>query len=335
MSPRSVTSKARKLFGSSRYRVSTDSDSAKNNRKGFTLVELLISLLIALVVVSSATAFTVSTWQARRNWTVREGVDRNARFIGMAIARDAQEAGVALQSSTVFASVDAKGDTLSILSVPYEPNEAPVYSIWNDGDTAVFYPPEGNCGNHCIRFNKTNGAYTVQAGDLALLQVGSERRLLYLEGVSNQASNRFQVQVKNRQRLLGRQSGLSDSIRLARTGTTLQEVRAVVYWRDPSSQTLYRAQRFNSNGDPIGEVIATGVEEFNVRLLFIDGSEAPQYNGFDADTLNDGNKIIGIRVEAVIKADKTDPAVNKGEPVRRQYEWRVAPRNLLYEKNRT
>lgn len=304
------------------------------SRRGFTLVELLLSLLIALVVITSATAFTVSTWHARRNWTVRETVDRSARFIGMALSRDAQEAGIALESSPVFASVDAYGDTLSVLSVPYEPNEAPVYTIFNDGDTAVYYPEEGSCGNHCITFLKTGGSYELEAGDLAVLQVGSERRLVYLEGVSDDGVNTFRVNVQQRERMLGRQAGLSDGIRLTRSGTTLQQVQGVVYWRDPATETLYRAQRFDGSGNPRGEAIATGVEEFNVRLLFMDGSEGTYYNGLDADTTNDGNRIIGVRVEALIRADQVDRAVNNGEPVKRRYEWRVAPRNLLYEKNR-
>lgn len=303
-------------------------------RRGFTLVELLLSLTIALVVVTSATAFTVSTWHARRNWTVREGVDRSARFIGMAISRDAQEAGVAIESSPVFASIDSKGDTLSILSVPYEPDEAPVYSIWNDGNPDVFYPPEGNCGNHCVRFNRIDNTYTLKAGDIAVLQVGSARRLVYLENVSADGAGRFRVNLQQRNRMLGRQAGLSDSIRLARAGTSLQKLQAVVYWRDAATETLYRAQDFDAAGNPRGVAIATSVEEFNVRLLFMNGGEGPHYNGFDADTTNDGNRIIGVRVEALIRAEQSDPAVNNGQPVKRRYEWRVAPRNLLYEKNR-
>lgn len=319
---------------SNRTIIHTGGHTGRRGRRGFTLVELLISLFIALVVVSSATAFTVSTWQARRNWTVREGVDRGGRFIGMAIARDAQEAGVAIESTPVFASIDAKGDTLSILSVPYDPNEAPVYSIWNDGGAATFYPGTGNCGSYCIRFNKTGGTYTLAGGDIALLQVGNERRLVYLESVANQNSTQFQVKVKNRNDMLGRQSGFADGFQLARSGTTLQQLRAVVYWRDEGDNTLYRAERFDAAGNPIGEVMATDVEEFNVRLLFTDGVERTQYNGFDTDTLNDGNRIMGVVVEAVLAADHTDRSVNEGQLVKRRYEWRVAPRNLLYEKNR-
>ena len=308
--------------------------SNRSRRRGFSVVELLLSMLIALVVISSATAFTVNSWNTRRNWTVRETVDRSARFIGLAIARDAQEAGVALESNPVFASLDASGDTLSILSVPYEPDESPVYAIWDDGIEEPFYPEPGNCGDHCIKFKKTNGAYVLKAGDIALLQVGSERRLVYITHVTSDANNTFRVVISNAPRILSRAAGLSDEIKLARSGTTLQKLNGVAYWRDASSQTLFRAQTFDASGSPQGQPIADGVEAFKVRLQFLDGGEESRYDGLDADTTNDGNQIVGVRVEAVIKADEINPAINNGQPVRRRYEWRVAPRNLLYEKNR-
>lgn len=303
-------------------------------RRGFTLVEMLIAMVIAMVVITSAMAFTVSTYEGRRHWTLRESVDRDARFIGMSLARDAQEAGIAMESTPVFASVDASGDTLSILSVPYDPNEAPVYPIWNDGDTAVNYPPDGNCGYYCVKFNRVNGEYRLKPGDIARLQVGTERRLVYLTSVGGDGPGQFRINILPRDRMLGRQAGLSDSILLSRSGTSLQQLQAVVYWRDAGTETLWRATSFDGAGNPIGQMIAANVEAFQVRLQFLDGVERPRYDGFDNDTLNDGNRIIGVRVEATLRSDRTDPAVNNGQPVRRTYQWKIAPRNLLYEKNR-
>jgi hypothetical protein len=51
----------------------------------------------------------------------------------------------------------------------------------------------------------------------------------------------------------------------------------------------------------------------------------------DADTTNDGNDITGTKLRAKIRSTKSDPSVNGGAPIARWYEWRVAPRNLLYE----
>jgi len=302
-------------------------------RKGFTLVELLLSMTISMVIITSATGFALTSWQSRRGWTIREAIDRNARFVGMSLSRDAQEAGIGIESTPVFASVAGFGDTLSILSVPYEPNESPVYSIYNDGGMAPDYPVGGNCGATCIEFNKSGGTYVLATGDMARLQVGSERRLLLITNVTDNGT-RFRVFFKDQDWFLGRQSALSDSLLLSRSGSSIQKLRAVLYYHNASSNSLMRADKFTVGGEPIGSVVATNVQEWHASLLFVGNFEHQSYDGFDSDTTNNGNKIIGVKVRANVKADRTDPGVNGGLLVTRWYEWSVAPRNLLYEKNR-
>lgn len=305
----------------------------KGRRRGFTLVELLLSMTVSVVIISSATGFALTSWQSRRGWTIREAIDRNARFVGMSLARDAQEAGIGIESTPVFASVGGFGDTLSILAVPYEPNESPVYSIYNDGGANPDYPPGGNCGTNCIEFNKVNGTYVLAAGDMARLQVGTERRLLFLTNVVDRGT-RFQVFFNPQNWLLGRQSGLSDSLLLSRSTSSIQRLKVTLYYYNASTQSIMRADKFSTTGQPIGAVLATNVVSWQADLSFVGGFVHQSYDGFDVDTTNNGNKIIGVKLRANLKADRVDPGVNKGQLVTRQYEWNVAPRNLLYEKNR-
>ncbi len=302
-------------------------------RSGFTLVELLMSMTIGVVVLTAATSFAMRSWETRRGWTVRESVDRNARFVGMSLARDAQEAGVAIESTPTFGTVGSFGDTLSILSVPFTNVEAPVYPIFDDGDTLPNYPPGGTCGTTCIEFIQGAGTLQLAAGDLARLQIGTTRRLLYLTDVQASGGGRFRVDFLAMNRLLGRSAGI-DSVLLTRSGTTIQKLKAVVYWRDVSTNTLMRAEQLDASGAPIGRALATGTTDFQTSILFTGNREAPGYSGLDTDTLNDGNDMIGLRVRARMMTDKVDPAVNNGYPVYRWYDWKVAPRNLMYEKNR-
>ena len=302
-------------------------------RSGFTLVELLVTMTVSMVIVTSATGFALTSWQSRRGWTIHEAIDRNARFVGMSLSRDAQEAGIAMESTPVFASVATFGDTLSILSVPYEPNESPVYSIYNDGGASPEYPMGGNCGPTCIEFNKSSGTYVLAAGDMARLQVGGERRLLLITNVVDYGP-RFQVHFKDQDWLLGRQSALSDSLLLSRSGSSIQKLKVVAYYHDASAKTLMRAEKFTTAGQPVGGILATNVELWDASLLFVNNFAHQSYDGFDSDTTNNGNKIIGVKLRAQIKADRIAPGVNNGQLVTRWYEWSIAPRNLLYEKNR-
>ena len=305
-------------------------------RRGFTIVELLISLLMALVILSAATAFAMTSWQGRRGWTLREGVDRNARFIGMAVGRDAAEAGIDIESTPVFGTLGTWNDTLTILSVPYEPLVAPTYRLDPmDNDTINPLPPGGTCGTYCLSFLKEDGTFNLQAGDLARLQVGGERRLLLITAATNIGADHFSVEYLPVDFILGRPAGLGDSLLLDRFGTAIQKLKAVAYWYDPAEKAVMRAERLSaSSGAPIGERLADGVEAWEASLIFQNGFEAANYDGFDADSANDAHRILAVKVRAKVMAARTDPVVNGGAPVFRWYEWRVAPRNLMYEKNR-
>lgn len=302
-------------------------------RNGFTIAEVLLSMTVGLTIIVAATAFATSSWKTRRGWTVRESIDRNARFVGLSLARDMQEAGVAIDDIALFGTLATFNDTISALSVPYTPNEAPVYTIYNDGGASPTYPAGGNCGSTCIEFLTQGSTLGLSAGDLTRLQVGSSRRLLLLSSVANQGNGRFRVEFLNVKTLIGRPSGL-DSLLLTRSGSTIQKLNAVVYWRDASTNSLMRATTVDAGGKPQGQLMANNVLGFKTTLLFTSGQEFAAYNGADTDTLNDANDILGTRIRAQFQSDRTDPAVNGGLPVVRWYEWKVSPRNLLYEKNR-
>jgi len=305
-------------------------------RRGFTIVELLISLIMALVILSAATAFALTSWEGRRGWTLREGVDRNARFIGMAVGRDAAEAGIDIESTPVFGTLGTWNDTLSIISVPYEPLVAPTYRFdAMDGDTINPLPPGGNCGPYCLSFFKQDGAFNLTQEDLARLQVGGERRLLLITKATDLGGTNFSIEFLPVDYILGRPAGLGDSLLIDRFGTAIQKIKAIAYWYDPDKRVVLRAERFSSgSGAPIGELLADGVHAWQASLVFSGGVEHTSYNGYDADSTNDGHRIMAVKVRAKVMASRVDPVVNGGHPVFRWYEWRVAPRNLMYEKHR-
>ncbi len=309
---------------------------ARRARRGFTIVELLISLTMSLVILSAATAFAVTSWEGRRGWTLREGVDRSARFIGMAISRDASEAGIEIESTPVFGTLGTFGDTVSILSVPYDPLVAPTYRFdAMDGDTINPLPPGGNCGATCLSFLKEDGEFDLQAGDLARLQIGGERRLLLITAANDLGGDNFSIEFLPVDFILSRPAGLDDSTRIDRFGTAIQKLKAVAYWYDPSKKAVMRSERFSpTSGAPIGELLADGVHEWEASLLFTGEFEHRYYDGADEDSTNDGHQVMAVKVRAKVMAPRVDAAVNNGNPVYRWYEWRVAPRNLLYEKNR-
>lgn len=305
-------------------------------RSGFTLVEMLIAMLLGVVVLSAATGFALQTWQTRRGSGIRDVVDRNGRYIGMTVARDVQDAGVGIESTPTWGSLTTFNDTVAVLSVPFTNNEpAEVYRIAPPPpDTINPLPYGGTCGMYCIDFFKENNTFDVRAGDLARLQVNGERRLIVVTTVSSASATTFRVTFTPVTQLLGYKAGISDSLLLDRSGTSIQRMAVTAFWRDISTKRLMRATRLTTAGALIGEPIADNVESFMSRLVFVGGSEAPGANGFDTDTINDYDNVAALKVIATLKSDRTDRTVNSGLPLEREFTWRVAPRNLMYERNR-
>ena len=53
------------------------------SHRGFTLIELVISLIMGLVVLTASVSFAVTTMRSVAGNEIRENVQRNARFIAL------------------------------------------------------------------------------------------------------------------------------------------------------------------------------------------------------------------------------------------------------------
>ena len=153
----------------------------RRRRSGFTLLELLVSMVLGVVVIAISANFAASTLRSSRAIDLRDGLNRDARFVGHTVSRDLQDAGVALESSQTFGSVAARGDTIMALSVPFLPNAAETYSMVVPVDPTDPLPPGGTCGATCIDLVDPNTVpFQLSVGDLALLQVDNVRRLILI-----------------------------------------------------------------------------------------------------------------------------------------------------------
>ena len=301
--------------------------------RGFTLIELMIALVIGLVTLSAALSFATSTYRTFTGSKVREEVYRSARFIGMSMERDFQGTGVAIGRTPSFGTLAAWGDTIMILQVPFEPNEAPPYDLDPTAGAATDpMPPGGTCGATCVDLLKdVNGNFEISAGHLARLQVAGERRLILVQGVTDNGTT-SSLWFTSVPYIMHYDAGLSAGLLLDRNSTFVQKLHPIIYYRDGTQ--LYRAQSFNLDGTPDGHLISEGVQSFEVKVVFVDGDEADEANSADMDDTNDYDDVVGIRISATVAADRVDPHVKNGQLFTRNYEWRFAPRNLMYELNR-
>lgn len=301
---------------------------ATGPRRGFTLVEMLLSMVIGLVVLASALSVAEVMYGSVTAMRLRDGVGRQARFIGMSLQRDLGETGVELESMIAFGSLAARGDTLAILGVPQDP-APPEYWVAPHA-TDPIAPEQGTCGARCL--NLRASAPQLVPGDLALLSSLGTNRLVVVASVANRADSSA-VTLVAADSLLFRPANMQDlALQRSPTSAYVQRVRPVVYWLENGQ--LMRAERMRVDGRCDGVPIADGVRAFQVRLVFTDGDVDASANPVDADATNDYDDLIGVRVVLELEAERADRSVRGGELLTRRYEWHYTPRNLVYERNR-
>jgi len=313
-----------------------DETAISGARRGFTLIELIMSMVLGVVILAISANFASATLRSSRGSDLRDGLNRDARFVGMSISRDVQDGGIAIESSQQFGSVAARGDTVAALSTPYLPNEAEVYSMVIPTDTASLLPvDEGNCGVRCIDVTDPNVVpFQLRTGDVAMLQVQNVQRLIVLTSVTTPGAGRRRLIFSGTDSLFVWPAGLSGGLRITRVGVGVQRMNVTAWFRSSGDSTLQRSDAFLANGSLRSSVAARGIEAFTTRLQFTNGTERDQANGIDADTTNDYNRIVSVVVRARMRVERVDRSVNGGAPLFRLYEWRVTPRNLIFERNR-
>ena len=300
-------------------------------RGGFTIVELLISLVIGLVLVAASLSFAISTFRGAEGNKVREEVYRNARFVGMSLQRDVQTAGVGIQSEVEYGTLSTFNDTLVVLSVPWQPTLAHAYQVVPPAGVNNPLAAGGTCGATCIDLAyNPSGGFDLAAGDLARLQVNAERRLILITSVTD-IGTRFQINFLAGTTFLHSESAFAGGLLLDRFQSVVQELRAVVYYR--TGTTLFRSQSFSTAGALQPSPMAYGVLAWDAWLVFTDLSEGVEANPVDANVNNDFDDLLGVRIATRLAANRPDMRVNAGALFSNDYEWQIMPRNLMYERN--
>ncbi len=307
-----------------------------NNRDGgFTLIELIIALLLGTVILSAAITFLITHMRALEGSDIRENVARNDRYIGALLRRDLQMAGIDIKSSTSYGTIGVwpggAGDTLVILYVPYDPEPSPIHDV----DPTQSQPSvgQGTCGTRCIEvLYDPMKTQELAIGDMARLEVEGVRRLMLINDF-DVAGMAWEISWTDADTLLHQPAGLVGPIQVKVPGTYVQKLAPIIFYLD-SQERLMRAESLNMDGSPKGIVVAYGVQQFDVSLIFADGDTLQRANPYDSDNSNDFDDIVGVKVIVTVRAERTDLRVNSGNLVTKTSEWRISPRNLRYEKNR-
>ncbi len=302
--------------------------------RGFTLIEMLLALIIGLVVLTAALSFVATTYRTAGGNEVREEVHRNARFIGMSLERDFQTTGVGITSTSAFGTLGLWNDTIVIIHVPFDAQEATIYPLKPASCPSSPLPAGGTCGANCVNVDKGVGVFGIKAGDMAQINVNGVRRLIVVSNVVD-AGTSMALTFTTADSLLHLAAGITGppaTLLTCPSGTFVQKLIPIVYWRD-AQKRMMRAEALKLDGKPDGVVVAYGVDSMKSKLIFVDGSEATVVNRNGVLPNQTFDNVVGIRIEAVLAAAKADPRLNQGQLYKRRYLWRFAPRNLMWQRN--
>ncbi len=310
----------------------------RQRETGFTLIEMLISMIVGVLVLGSATSLMMGAMRSLAGTELRDGIDRRARFIGIALQRDVQQTAVAIDSRPTFGTIGTFADTLVMLRVPYFVPAAGGPEVAGESYPRTALLPAGsgvgNCGGFCLEVQRPAGeVFQINPGELAYVELNSNvRRLIRVIAVALPTGTTARVFFANTTRILGHDAGIV-GLNLA-TPFTVRTLRAVAFYRDAQNQ-LNRADSVTVAGAAVPQVLTAGVQTWNASLVFVNGAELTLADpDVDADPDNNFDDIIRVHVRATLLADQADGRINNGVILSRQFDWWYTPRNLMYERNR-
>ena len=309
------------------------------SESGFTLVEVMIAMIAGVIVLGASTTLVLGTMRSMRGTELRDGMDRRGRFVGIALQRDVQQTGIAIDARATFGTIGTYADTLVMLRVPFFsplpgdpeiPAESYVRSALVPAASGV-----GNCGAFCLEVTRAAApAFQIRVGELAYVELNSVRRLIRVTAVTFPSATLARVTFANTANILGHPAGVVGLD--LRKVFTVRTLRVAAFYRDAANRQLVRVDSTTTTGAPVPQVIATGVQNWQASLVFTSGVEADVADPDTPDGNPDNNydDIARVHLWANLEADRADPKVNNGVILTRRFDWWLSPRNLMYERNR-
>jgi prepilin-type N-terminal cleavage/methylation domain-containing protein len=280
-----------------------------NSRKGFTLVELLVTLAISGVVMAGV--YSVFYTQ-QKSYTTQEQVSemqQNLRACMLMMSRDARMAGFSFGPSGI-SYYDGSGTKYLSAIEGFNNNPDRIDIIYADASVSAKIDKHMPDSAGDLKVDSTAG---FSDGDLIIITDGTNASLLEVTNVQsdglvhNAAAGNINPPGGHNTFPPGGYD----------VGCDVYKVKYVSYDIDNTSDPAHPKMRVDLDG-PLGsgnpQPLALNIEDLQFRYFFADGGEANAPDNLDADDTNDSDDIRSVRINILARSDKVDPGFTGNRP---------------------
>lgn len=310
--------------------------------RGFTLVELLVSVALAGMVAAAAFGLLRSEQESVRAQRITRALQQNSRYVLDLLRRDLQEAGEGMDPTPGFGVVAATNsasgarDSVFVLYVePNTPRHAALEPTPGSGGSAK------DSARLAVRCN--DDVDDIGENDFVYFASGTKRGVAVVRDTARRindscgASDPGSKQIGHVKLFIEPVDGETHGWILQgnTAGAGVTRVNAIAYFVDDSGDEsdLMRATQYAADGSWAGRPLAEGVTDLRSRIVFQDGDTLEAANGTDGSADNDYDDIDTVMIQVDVRATRTDRALASGDTLRRRYALSVSPRNSIYTRN--
>ncbi|MDP2496883.1 MAG: type II secretion system protein [Candidatus Palauibacterales bacterium] len=310
--------------------------------RGFTIVELLISVTLAGLVAAAAFGLLRSEQESVRAQRITRALQQNSRYVLDLVRRDIQEAGEGMDPTPEFGVVAATNsasgtrDSVFVLYVePNTPRHAALDPTPGTGGSAKDSARLAiRCNDDVDDIGENSFVYFASGTKRGVAVVrDTVRRISDSCDASDPGSKQIGHVKLDIDAIDGETHGWT--LRGNTAGAGVTRVNAVSYFVDDSGDEpdLMRATRYAADGTWTGRPLAEGVTDLRSQLVFQSGDTLEVANGTDGVADNDYDDINTVMIQVDVRATRTDRALASGDTLRRRYALSVSPRNAIYTRN--
>ena len=277
---------------------------------GFTLVELLVTMLLSIVVLAG---IGLTYFSQQRSYMVQSQVvpaQQNLRAGLHMISWDARMAGFGFTSGRI-SFYDGSGTDFAFALEIFNTNPDRVDIIYADANitTSITNPMPSSSAE--LNVASTDG---FGVGDLVIITDGDNASLLEITTVQDvalklQHNAGGTINPPGGHNIFPAPDGYN-------TGAKIYKIRYLSYDVD-NSDPAHPEMRVDFDG-PLGSQvympIAENVEDLQAVYIFADGGEAATYDNADGDSTNDSNDIRSIRITVAARTDRGLPGPGSNRP---------------------